>query len=164
VTVYRQSEAWLAARVAVGSGGAGGGCSNATGRALAMGPAVDTTGCAIPKATGKYPPIAERDVLGAILEWLPYCKAVAWFARMNSGAQAVDGRYVRFGFKGCSDIIGQLRDGRFMAIEVKRSRGQPTEAQVEFLSKVQRHRGVAFVAHSLEDVQTYFAVMAKGKQ
>jgi hypothetical protein len=124
---------------------------------------VDPSGVALPQAAGKYPPVAERDVLGAILEWLPYCKAVAWFARMNSGAQVVGDRYVRFGFKGCPDIIGQLRDGRFLGIEVKRPGAEPTEAQVEFLSKVQRHRGVAFVAHSLEDVQTCFAVMAKGK-
>jgi hypothetical protein len=124
---------------------------------------VDTSGVALPQAAGKYPPVAERDVLGAILEWLPYCKAVAWFARMNSGGYEIKGQFVRFGFKGCPDIIGQLRDGRFLGIEVKRQGAEPTEAQVEFLGKVQRHKGVAFVAHSLEDVQTYFAVMAKGK-
>lgn len=127
---------------------------------------IDTTGCAIPKANGKYPKPAERDVLAAILEYLPYAKQVAWFARMNSGQYEVeykgDTRLVRFGFKGCSDIIGQLKDGRFLAIEVKKPGGEPTEPQVEFLSKVQRHRGVAFVAHSLDDVQHYFAVMAKG--
>jgi len=143
VSVLRVDDAWIAERA----------------RRAAV---VDTSGCAVPKAAGRYPQIAERDVLATILEWLPYCKAVAWFARMNAGALKVDGRYVRLGFTGCSDIIGQLRDGRFLAIEVKRPGGELSEAQVEFLGKVDRHRGVAFVAHSLEDVQTRFAVMAKG--
>lgn len=123
----------------------------------------DTTGCAVPRAAGNYPPVAERDVLASILEYLPYAKPVAWFARMNSGGYEIKGQFVRFGFKGCSDIIGQLRDGRFLAIEVKRPGGTVTEDQVEFLAKVQRANGVAFVAHSLDDVQNYFAVMAKGK-
>jgi hypothetical protein len=141
VSVLRVTDEWLAARRAGH---------------------VDTSGCAIPAAAGKYPPIAERDVLAAILEWLPYCKAVAWFARMNSGALKVDDRYVRLGFNGCSDIVGQLRDGRFLAIEVKRPGGELSQDQVEFLGKVDRYRGVAFVAFSLEDVQTRFAVLAKG--
>jgi hypothetical protein len=144
MSVYRQTEVWLAERV----------------RSAAV---VDTSGVAIPQAAGKYPKPAERDVLAAILEYLPYAKAVAWFARMNAGQWDVDGRRIRFGFVGCSDIIGQMRDGRFLAIEVKRLGGNPTEAQVEFLSRVQRANGVAFVARSVADVEHYFAVMAKGK-
>ena len=128
----------------------------------ARGVHVDTSGVAVPQAAGQYPKPPERDVLAAIVEFLPYAKIVAWWARMNTGAVKVDDRFVRFGFKGCSDIIGQLRDGRFLAIEVKKIGAGPTEDQVEFLAKVQRANGVAFVAHSLDDVQNYFAVMAKG--
>lgn len=124
--------------------------------------AVDTTGCAVPKAAGRYPKPAERDILGQILEYLPYAKSVAWFARMNSGAYQVDSRFIRFGFKGCSDIIGQLKDGRFLAIEVKRPGGLPTPDQINFMLKVARHKGVAFVAQSLADVEAKFAAIAKG--
>ena len=81
---------------------------------------------------------------------------------MNSGAYEVDSRFIRFGFKGCSDIIGQLKDGRFLAIEAKRPGGLPTPDQINFMLKVARHKGVAFVAQSLADVEAKFAAIAKG--
>jgi hypothetical protein len=60
---------------------------------------------------------------------------------------------VRYGFPGCADILGQMADGRFLAIEVKAARGQATEAQVAFLLQVRRAGGVAILARSIEDVQ-----------
>ncbi|MGH6796184.1 MAG: hypothetical protein ACREDH_13550 [Methylocella sp.] len=69
------------------------------------------------------------------------------------GAREIDGRYIRFGFKGCSDIIGQLTDGRFLAIEVKREDGLPTNDQVEFTCKVSRNNGMAFIARDVSDVK-----------
>ncbi len=141
MSVFRASPDWLANRQNTRAG------------------SVDPSGCAVPQAAGQYPRPAEREVMASILEWLPYCPKVAWFARVNNGAYKVGDRFVRFGFTGCSDIIGQLRDGRFLAIEVKKPGGELSTDQVEFLGKVDRHRGVAFVAHSLEDVQTRFAVM-----
>ena len=38
---------------------------------------------------------------------------------MNSGAAKVGNRFIRFGFVGCPDVIGQLKDGRFIGVEVK---------------------------------------------
>lgn len=31
----------------------------------------------------------------------------------------MEGRFVRFGFKGCPDVLGQLRDGRLLGVAVK---------------------------------------------
>jgi hypothetical protein len=98
----------------------------------------------------------ERDVLPAVLEALRLHPRVAWCHRFNTGAMEVDGRNVRFAFAGCSDILGQLKDGRFLAVEVKRPSGMPTTAQVEFLGLVERSGGVAFVARGADDV---FAVL-----
>lgn len=94
----------------------------------------------------------EHDVLAEILNALTFCPCVGWFVRQNTGGMHVDGRYVAFAFTGCSDIIGQLRDGRFLAIEVKRAGKNPTEEQQAFLVRVAANKGVSFVARTAEDV------------
>ena len=75
--------------------------------------------------------------------------AVAWCERMNSGAARMGARFVRFGFKGCPDVLGQLRDGRL----------RPEQAM--FLERIRRAGGVAFVARDLRDV---LRELNKGKQ
>lgn len=99
----------------------------------------------------------ERDVLGAVLEYVVRHPLVAWARRMNTGAVKIDQRFMRFGFVGCSDIIGQLKDGRFLAIECKSSNGSLTEAQREFLNGVTKANGIAGVARSIDDAQRLLA-------
>jgi hypothetical protein len=71
---------------------------------------------------------------------------------MNSGAYKMpDGRYVRFGFPGCPDILGQMRDGRLLAIEVKAARGRLTDEQEFMLGKIRANNGVSGVARSIAD-------------
>lgn len=94
----------------------------------------------------------ESDVLKAVLLALRINPRVAWCERMSVGAYKIEDRFVRFGFKGCSDIIGQLKTGEFLAVEVKRRNGTVTEAQAEFLGKVERAGGMAFVARDVADV------------
>ena len=50
--------------------------------------------------------------------------AVAWCERQNTGAVKVDGRFIRYGWRGCSDLLGMLKDGRLLAVEVKAPKGQ----------------------------------------
>jgi len=101
-------------------------------------------------------PTPESAVLKAVLVALRIHPMVAWAERMNVMSQTLQykgvDRYVKAGFKGLSDIIGMLRDGRFLAVEVKRPGGQPTQAQIEFLGLVDRSGGVAFIARSVDDV------------
>ena len=101
--------------------------------------------------------ISEAAVLSAVLIRLQYDRRVAWVARMNIGAHVVDDgkrrRFIRYGFPGCSDLIGQLRDGRFLAVEVKRPTARATEAQAEFLAQVRANGGVSGIARSVSDVE-----------
>lgn len=93
-------------------------------------------------------------MLAGVLSLLKWHPNVAWAARMNTGAVTLDAaRFVRFGFKGCSDVIGQMKDGRFLAIEVKRPGGKATANQQEFLRKVAANGGVSGVADSIEAAQ-----------
>lgn len=105
----------------------------------------------------------EGDVQGAIRALLAVHPLVAWHMRINSGVSTpidADGRrrFIRFhDMPGCSDLIGQLADGRFLAIEVKRpSWRRPSdereEAQAAFIERVRAGAGVAFFARSTADV------------
>ncbi|AZG12014.1 hypothetical protein ACUXAV_004907 [Cupriavidus metallidurans] len=89
----------------------------------------------------------ETKVLLACMELLEQHPSVAWVMRMNTGV-AVYGegdqkRFVRFSIPGVSDIVGQLKDGRFFAVEVKRPGKEPTDDQWAFLQNVAQNGGLA---------------------
>lgn len=94
----------------------------------------------------------ERQIVATILAGLSSLPEVAWCARMNTGAAQGD-RFVRFGFVGLADIIGQMVDGRMLAIECKRPGERATEPQQLFLHWVHQAGGLAGVARSWEEVQ-----------
>ena len=81
----------------------------------------DLLGDALPVARKNDRP--EAAALVEVLQALNAHPAVAWCERMNSGAVRIGKRFVRFGWKGCPDVIGQLRDGRLIGVEVKSPRG-----------------------------------------
>ena len=66
----------------------------------------------------------EAAALVEVLKALSAHPAVAWCKRMNSGAVRIGGRFVRFGWKGCPDVLGQLKDGRLIGVEVKAPKGR----------------------------------------
>ena len=123
---------------------------------------------------------SETQITRAILQYLGARGIAAW--RVNSRVIDLPGkggrqRPVRFGgMKGMSDIVGIVPSegptvwrqihakattiwqqtqtvGRFLAIEVKSAKGQPTPYQLAFLDLVRRHGGLAFVARSVDDVK-----------
>lgn len=51
------------------------------------------------------------------------------------------------------DIIGMLRDGRFLAIDVKRPGETATEDQKQFIAMVAKAGGVSGTAESWMDVE-----------
>ena len=94
----------------------------------------------------------EAAALAEVMQVLKHHPAVAWIERQNSGVARMGGRFVRFGWPGCSDLLGQLKDGRLLAVEVKAPKGKLRADQVEFLSTVRRFGGVAFLARDCRDV------------
>lgn len=111
-----------------------------------------------PKAKAKPKKPLESDIQRAVIGLLKRHPKVAWVERMNSGAFKVGsnalnkGRFFRSGFVGCSDIIGQLKTGQFLAVEVKRPGGKVSDAQAAFLESVNKGGGLGFVAYSIDDV------------
>lgn len=96
--------------------------------------------------------VKESDVLKIVLRFMRIHPAVDWCERMNTGATKIENRFIRYGFPGLSDIIGQLRDGRMIVVETKSARGRVTPDQAAFLARVGK-KGIAIVARSLEDVK-----------
>jgi len=115
-----------------------------------------------PPTVADYLNPLEKDVQAAILEALQFHPLVAWAARMNTGAAKFKdakgkARFVRFGFPGMSDIIGQFKDGTFLAIEAKRPKGEgPTDDQKAFMETVNNNGGRAGVARSVDDIDRIF--------
>lgn len=102
-----------------------------------------------PRRTNRHP---EQGVLNAVLKVLRLHPRVAWICRMNSGAyRTEDGRFVRFGFPGCPDLLGQMRDGRLLALEIKAEKGRLTDEQAAVLETVRANHGVAGVARTVEE-------------
>lgn len=112
----------------------------------------------------KQPPTRsprEASVQATVLRFLRLDRRVAWVQRFNTGAHATEHirpngrrtkRFIRYAFPGCADLLGQLRDGRFLAVEVKTRTGRVSPAQQAFLATVAHNGGVALVARSVEDV------------
>lgn len=94
----------------------------------------------------------ESAALVEVLKALRAHPAVVWCERMNSGAAKVGGRFIRFGFRGCPDVRGQLRDGRLLGVEVKSQTGRLRPEQSIFLERSRGAGGVAFMARDLRDV------------
>lgn len=102
-----------------------------------------------PKRTNDKP---EAAALIEVLKALRASPMVAWAERQNSGAAKVGGRFIRFGWPGCSDVIGQLRDGRFLAVEVKAPKGKLRPEQTVFLERINAAGGLGFMARDCRDV------------
>lgn len=99
----------------------------------------------------------ERDVLRQCLELLHLRGHMAF--RVNSGAFAGEykgkKRFVRFvGVKGCSDILGCLKGGRFLAVETKQKGKKPTPEQELFLLQVNQMGGLGVVIQDVKELES----------
>ena len=94
----------------------------------------------------------EAAALAEVLKALRAHPGVAWCERQNSGVARIGGRFVRFGWPGYPDVLGQLTDGRLLGVEVKAVKGRTSPEQVAFLERINRAGGLAFVARDLRCV------------
>ena len=119
--------------------------------------ATDLFGMEIPtKRTNDRP---EAAALSEVLKALRAHPAVVWCERMNSGAAKIGNRFIWFGFTGCPDVLGQLRDGRLLGVEVKSPTGKLSTQQSVFIERINSAGGVAFVARNCNDVFKYLEVL-----
>jgi hypothetical protein len=77
--------------------------------------------------------------------------------RNSTGATINQGRVIRFGLVGSADILGVLKGGRFLAIEVKTPQGQQSQQQKRFEAMVTSMGGLYVLARCVEDVERAIA-------
>ena len=93
----------------------------------------------------------ESQVLEDCLRYLQVRGIYHW--RNNVGAVRLGpGRFMRFGLKGSSDILGILPNGRFLAVECKAQSGRLSGEQGEFLEAVEKLGGLAVVCRGWEEL------------
>lgn len=95
--------------------------------------------------------VPEAEILTSCRRWLDAHGIFHW--RNSTGCAKIGTRFVSFGFKGSSDLLGVLPDGRFLAVETKAEGGRLSPEQRDFLEAVRRNRGVAIVAKSTDDLE-----------
>lgn len=109
----------------------------------------------------KRPEPTEAVVLYDVLACLKQLQAkgkVVWYARFNTAAgklqygESKASQFMRFAFKGCPDVIGQLVGGASLLLEVKRPSGLVSADQAAFLEKATAGGACAGVVRSIDDV------------
>ena len=89
-----------------------------------------------------------------ILSYLSVCGIFAWNSRTTGVWNAKTGHFIPSQCRGCPDILGVMPGGRIIAIEVKIKGNKPTFLQLGFIEMINSKGGLAFVAYSLDDVET----------
>jgi hypothetical protein len=93
----------------------------------------------------------EGRIKAACLWYLERRGIFAW-NNPTGATQIAPNRWIRFGLKGSSDILGVLPGGRFMAIETKSKGGRLSSEQSAFLERIRGSGGVAVVVRSWQEL------------
>lgn len=94
--------------------------------------------------------MAESDIQKTIIDYLKIKRHFFW--RNNSGAYKTEnGGFVRFGEAGSPDIC-IVKDGFFIGLEVKASKGKQSPNQIEWEKAIKAAGGEYYVVRSLDEV------------
>jgi hypothetical protein len=89
----------------------------------------------------KQPALKEKDITRQIRNVLKTFGIFHWKVWQGLGSTP-----------GVPDIVGILKDGRFLGIEVKTERGVVSDHQSRFIENINATGGCAFVARSVDEV------------
>jgi penicillin-binding protein-related factor A (putative recombinase) len=98
----------------------------------------------------------EDEIKRTIMSWL-WAKGIFSHEVYNGGTfNQKRGCYLAprslYRMKGVADIMGVLKGGRHLAIEVKTKTGRVSPEQKAYLEAVNENGGIGFVARSVDDV------------
>jgi len=71
----------------------------------------------------------------------------------TTGSAQINGRYIKFGLIGSSDLIGLSNKGQFIAIECKTGNAKQSPQQILFQKMIEKFNGIYVLARKVEDVQ-----------
>lgn len=95
----------------------------------------------------------ESDIQSKIMIALGEHPKVAWVYVTSTGTYKglKGGRPIKIGIPGMPDIIGQMRDGRLLGMEIKKPGEIPRPVQHEFLDMISKNNGVAGYATNTDE-------------
>ena len=85
----------------------------------------------------------ESDIQSQIMIALGNHPEVAWVYVTSAGSFRVRGGYMTVGVKGMPDILGQMRNGKMLGVEVKKPKQTPSPEQYEFLEMMTKNGAIA---------------------
>ncbi|MBI5975183.1 VRR-NUC domain-containing protein [Staphylococcus canis] len=92
----------------------------------------------------------EAEIQKQIIESLNNSECKVW--RANAGMIRVGKRTLKLLPKGFPDVFGvRLKDGKFIAIEIKKPNGKLSSEQIEFQNWALKHKLIYGVAYSVDD-------------
>jgi len=83
-----------------------------------------------------------------------------FWANATGAGTSPSGQWVRYGLVGSSDILGVVRGGLFIALEVKTGSGVQSPQQLKFESAVKAWGGRYFVVRSVDHALEFVKRMA----
>src|SRR5687768_8866491 len=95
----------------------------------------------------------EQQIQAAILALLRMHGIFCWKSNTTGVYDPTREMFRTNHYKGVSDIIGVMKGGRLIAVEVKRPGGKSSFEQQTFIDSINENGGLAFVAHSVDEVQ-----------
>lgn len=105
----------------------------------------------------------EGDIQKAVLEFLRIHPSVAWCKVNTVGkVKGRGGHWMTLGYPGEADITGQMKDGRFLAIEIKMPGEKPSQSQLEFLNMIKTNNGVAGWTDSIDGAKAILGANTNG--
>jgi hypothetical protein len=94
--------------------------------------------------------VSEQDLVRTIID-ATNATGLAFVWRCQSGRVRVRRGWMHLSPAGTPDVIGWLRDGRFLGIEVKRPGEKPTEIQEECRRRIIAAGGVAAIVRAVAE-------------
>jgi hypothetical protein len=93
----------------------------------------------------------ENRIKAEVLKYLKLWQIKAW-SNPSGAVRIRPGKFMSFGLKGSSDILGVLPGGKILAIECKAKGGRMSPEQRQFLAEIRNLGGMAIVAKSWTDI------------
>jgi hypothetical protein len=93
----------------------------------------------------------ENKVKTEVVRYLKLRHIYCW-SNPNGAVRIRPGKFMSFGLKGSSDILGLLPGGRFLAVECKAEHSRLSPEQRQFLADVKALGGMTIVAKSCRDI------------
>jgi hypothetical protein len=93
----------------------------------------------------------ENKIKSQVLKYLKLRQIKAW-SNPSGAVRIRPGKFMSFGLKGSSDILGVLPGGQFLAVECKAKGGRLSPEQRDFLADIKSLGGMAVVAKSWTDI------------